>query len=55
MLQPDVDIGQAILAEALATSVLVLVVLMVASDERNRSVLGPLAIGFAYGGARLAM
>ena len=46
-LHEDIDPGQGILAEAVATSILVLAVLMVASDENNKSVLGPLAIGLA--------
>ena len=55
MLGYNVDPGQGILAESLATSILVLAVLMVAFDERNRSVLGPLAIGLAVGGGIFAM
>ena len=51
----DVDAGQAILAELLATSILVLAVLMVACDDRNKSVLGPLAIGLSVGGGIFAM
>ena len=55
MLGRGVDPGQGILAEMLATSILVLAVLMVAFDERNKSVLGPLAIGLAVGGGIFAM
>ena len=55
MLGTDVDPGQGILAEAVATSILVLAVLMVAFDDRNKSVLGPLAIGLAVGGGIFAM
>ncbi len=47
ILHEDIDPGQGILAEAVATSILVLAVLMVGSDENNKSVLGPFAIGLA--------
>ncbi|XP_046851398.1 LOW QUALITY PROTEIN: aquaporin-8-like [Xenia sp. Carnegie-2017] len=47
--------GQGILAEALATSLLVFVVLMVAFDERNKSKFAPLAIGFTVTGGILAI
>ncbi|XP_046851394.1 aquaporin-8-like [Xenia sp. Carnegie-2017] len=46
----DINPGQGILAEALATSILVLVVLMVLLDERNKSKLAPLAIGLSVVG-----
>ena len=46
----DISPGQGILAEALATSILVLVVLMVLLDERNKSKLAPLAIGLSVVG-----
>ncbi len=55
MLGTDVDPGQGILAEAIATSILVLAVLMVAFDENNKSVLGPLAIGLAVAGGIFSM
>ena len=55
MLGNDVDPGQGILAEAVATSILVLAVLMVAFDDNNKSVLAPLAIGLAVGGGIFAM
>ena len=47
--------GEAILAETVATSILVFAVLMVAFDRNNKSVLAPLAIGFAALGGELAM
>ena len=55
MLGTDINPGQGILAEALATSLLVFVVLMVAFDERNKSEFAPLAIGFTVTGGILAM
>ena len=55
MLGADVGPGEAILAEAVATSILVLAVLMVAFDDNNKSVLAPLAIGLAVGGGIFAM
>ena len=55
MLDGDVKPGEMILAEAVATSILVLAVLMVASDENNKSVLGPLAIGLAMTGGIIAV
>lgn len=55
MLRDDVDPGEAILAEAVATSILVLAVVMVAFDDNNKSVLGALAIGLAAAGGVLAM
>ena len=51
----NVSPGEGILAEAVATSILVLAVLMVAFDENNKTVLGPLAIGLAVGGGIFAM
>jgi glycerol uptake facilitator-like aquaporin len=51
----SVSPGEGILAEAVATSILVLAVLMVAFDENNKTVLGPLAIGLAVGGGIFAM
>ena len=54
-LKTDVDPGQGILAEAVATSILVLAVLMIAFDENNKSVLAPLAIGFSVAGGIFAM
>ena len=47
--------GEAILAEAVATSILVFAVLMVAFDRNNKSVLAPLAIGFAAVGGEVAL
>ncbi len=47
--------GEGILAEAVATSMLVLAVLMVTFDENNKSVLGPLAIGLAMTGGIYAV
>ena len=55
MLDSDVGPGEGILAEAVATSILVLAVLMVAFDDNNKSVLAPLAIGLAVGGGIFAM
>ena len=55
MLGEKVSAGEGILAEAVATSILVLAVLMVAFDENNKTVLGPLAIGLAVGGGIFAM
>ena len=55
MLRDDVDPGEAILAEAVATSILVLAVVMVSFDDDNKSVLGALAIGFAACGGVVAM
>ena len=55
MLGANVGPGEAILAEAVATSILVLAVLMVAFDDNNKSVLAPLAIGLAVGGGIFAM
>ena len=54
-LNDKVSPGEGILAETVATSILVLAVLMVAFDENNKSVLGPLAIGLAVGGGIFAM
>ena len=55
MVGEGVDQGQAVLAEMLATTILVLAVLMVAFDGRNKSILAPLAIGLAVGGGIFAM
>ncbi len=55
ILHEDIDPGQGILAEAVATSILVLAVLMVAFDENDKSVLGPLAIGLAMTGGIAGM
>ena len=55
ILHEDIDPGQGILAEAVATSILVLAVLMVTFDENNKSVLGPLAIGLAMTGGIFAL
>ncbi len=55
ILAEDIDPGQGLLAEAVATSILVLAVLMVTSDENNKSVLGPLAIGLAMTGGIFGM
>ena len=54
-LHDKVSPGEGILAETVATSILVLAVLMVAFDENNKSVLGPFAIGLAVGGGIFAM
>ncbi|XP_028393976.1 aquaporin-8-like isoform X1 [Dendronephthya gigantea] len=51
----NIDPGQGILAEAVATSILVLAVLMVAFDENNKSVLAPLAIGLSVAGGIFAI
>ncbi|XP_046851395.1 aquaporin-8-like [Xenia sp. Carnegie-2017] len=53
ILGANINPGQGILAEALATSILVLVVLMVLLDERNKSKLAPLAIGLSVVGGIL--
>ena len=55
MLDGYVKPGEGILAEAVATSILVLAVLTVAFDENNKIVLGPLAIGLAMTGGIYAV
>ena len=50
-----VNPGQAILAELMATSVLVFAVLMIAFDERNKSILAPMAIGLSVAAGIFAM
>ncbi|MGY1696251.1 MULTISPECIES: MIP/aquaporin family protein [unclassified Geodermatophilus] len=52
--QEGVSSGQAFLAEALVTFVLVLVVVSVATDDRAESSIAPVAVGFALAAAVFA-
>ncbi len=53
--QEGVSAGQAFLAEALVTFILVLVVVSVATDERAESAIAPVAVGFALAAAIFAV
>ncbi len=53
--QEGVSAGQAFLAEALVTFVLVLVVVSVATDDRAESAIAPVAVGFALAAAIFAV
>jgi glycerol uptake facilitator protein/aquaporin Z/aquaporin NIP len=53
--QEGVSAGQAFLAEALVTFILVLVVVSVATDDRAESAIAPVAVGFALAAAIFAV